>query len=860
MHTLREYIRITLCDLQRNSVFQQIVIVAGICLPILILLGLKNGQIKDMGDKIRQNPQACSVEIYPHPRLNYEQMMDLKQYVLKGEENPHIQNVLPLSYPCDIAMRSSVDPKNEIDCVSITPTCKGDPRAKSRKAEVIDELKVSVTARNVSAFEKWFWNPLCTIFGQVQHEETAVSTADIQDDTDKTLLYMAVSKSVLKKLDLKLGDKAVVIVTRDNGAEQSFEVTLAAAYDAKDDRGKDVDEGLAAIKLVIMMKTFIYGDEVDNEHFKWAGIENPPAETYNGFLLFTNNDNANLKQDIEAINVEHDHTLEIAPLNDPEVMNLYGLLQPKAMKDIMLHYIRLPDPKNPITENGWFYRQSGSGSLRNEFDPDEYFHFSKIAYVPWNFPLEGSINGKKVKVYGVTSPKRWFNEKYKNPSACIKLKDMDHPKQYLCIDIGSAGKDVKSLTLDIEGIKLPLQVLNYVEPETDHDADDSAPAADKEGITPVGSSEPKPAKRSTDEAQPEPAVPMEDESTAPTVDESANPTAEAASRFYTQTVSDVKTETDGVASSDSEAATVAEVPETKMDETEISKVKTITEAYPEPQTPIPSIEETEIPETTTENEANAVDASSKSEAAAVPTTVPKPAPKTQDEILSEAIKDVDNVYIPAELLAHIYAYKEGKAHYSNINHLFYRSQEPQTFNSILLQVDDINNVPRIVTAMQEERGYSVIANTEQIDNMQEMDSFLNMLIGVIAVCVLVFGLITVISTMNDSTERKRGMIGILRVMGVSKFGIFFFVLLRSCIIAVFAAILMMLFGIAIAMVCILLGTAEVLPSSVLVIFTMKDILLVICGILGCCILGSLIPAWSASRIDPIQAVQEGRFK
>ena len=78
---------------------------------------------------------------------------------------------------------------------------------------------------------------------------------------------MAVSRSVLKKLDLKLGDKATVIVSRDNGAEQSFDVTIAAAYDAKDDRGKDVDEGLAALKLVIMMKTFIYGDEVDNEYF-----------------------------------------------------------------------------------------------------------------------------------------------------------------------------------------------------------------------------------------------------------------------------------------------------------------------------------------------------------------------------------------------------------------------------------------------------------------------------------------------------------------------------------------------------------------------------------------------------------------
>ena len=631
--------------------------------------------------------------------------------------------------------------------------------------------------------------------------------------------------------------------------------------------------------------------------------------------MFTNDDNSHLAQDIEALNVEHDHTLEIAPLNDPEVMNLYGLLQSKAMKGMMLHYIRLPDPKNPTNVNGWFERQTGTGSLRNEFDPDEYFHFSKVAYLPWNFPLEGSIAGKKVKVFGVTSPKRWFNEKYKNPDACIKIANMDDPEHYLCIDIGANGKDVESLTLDIEGINIPLQVLNYVKPEPEPETEAETetepeakpePASEPDTKLVPEKEESEPSDIETKSVKTEPETDVTDkkpEDEKPeTVDDTVEPLMDdSTSTNASETPSELSALSDEMSGEDNAADETNPVSDPPVAEPGVKEDEVITDdpavdskptedttekSSAKAATDEPAAETSEgtTPEKADETGDKAAETSEgtapdkadetgdkaaetseettpeKADDASKPAVTTLAVPKTKEQILADAIKDVEHVYIPAELLSHIYAYKEGRAHYSTINHQFYRSKDPQTFNSILLQVDDINNVPKIVTAMQEERGYSVIANTEQIDNMQEMDSFLNMLIGVIAVCVLAFGLITVISTMNDSTERKRGMIGILRVMGVSKFGIFFFVLLRSCIIAVFAAILMMLFGTLIAMTCILLGTAGVLPSSVLVIFTLKDVLLVIGGILGCCILGSLIPAWSASRIDPIQVVQEGRFK
>ena len=56
----------------------------------------------------------------------------------------------------------------------------------------------------------------------------------------------------------------------------------------------------------------------------------------------------------------------------------------------------------------------------------------------------------------------------------------------------------------------------------------------------------------------------------------------------------------------------------------------------------------------------------------------------------------------------------------------------------------------------------------RIDEIHEQTASLTLLVNIVAVCVLVFGVVTVISVLLDSTNRKRSTLGIMRVMGVSR--------------------------------------------------------------------------------------------
>lgn len=55
--------------------------------------------------------------------------------------------------------------------------------------------------------------------------------------------------------------------------------------------------------------------------------------------------------------------------------------------------------------------------------------------------------------------------------------------------------------------------------------------------------------------------------------------------------------------------------------------------------------------------------------------------------------------------------------------------------------------------------------------------------------MFLFGVVTVVSVLQESTDRKRGTIGILRVMGVSRVGVFYLVVLRAGAIGLSAIVL-----------------------------------------------------------------------
>ncbi|MDC0295615.1 FtsX-like permease family protein, partial [bacterium] len=173
----------------------------------------------------------------------------------------------------------------------------------------------------------------------------------------------------------------------------------------------------------------------------------------------------------------------------------------------------------------------------------------------------------------------------------------------------------------------------------------------------------------------------------------------------------------------------------------------------------------------------------------------------------------------------------------------------------------IDAVPETVSALSES-GYAVLSESSRIAEIQEQDQSLQVLVAVTAGGVFLFGVLTVFNVLVDSTDRKRGTIGVLRVMGVSKVGIFLVVLMRASIIGLLAALLCTLAGVLSGeFLSMDLNHLEYLKwkPTISVVTDLTDLLLVAGGAAFCAIAGAVVPAFRASRLDPFDAIMEGRF-
>jgi ABC-type lipoprotein release transport system permease subunit len=223
----------------------------------------------------------------------------------------------------------------------------------------------------------------------------------------------------------------------------------------------------------------------------------------------------------------------------------------------------------------------------------------------------------------------------------------------------------------------------------------------------------------------------------------------------------------------------------------------------------------------------------------------------------------DYAVVPVDFLARLTSLKHGTAIFDPQTRLIAPTPVAVVFDKVRLFARTIDDVPSLTERLFDAK-FAVQSEDARIQEIQEQDASLRLLVLVVGLGVFLFGVLTVISVLVDSTDRKRGTLGILRVMGVSKLGVFWIVVLRAAAIGFFAGCLSVVFG---KLLEVFLGwTAP--PDSLLAVWKPtvrisllpQDILLVFIGALVCACVGAVYPALRASRIDPFDAIVEGRFK
>jgi len=252
-----------------------------------------------------------------------------------------------------------------------------------------------------------------------------------------------------------------------------------------------------------------------------------------------------------------------------------------------------------------------------------------------------------------------------------------------------------------------------------------------------------------------------------------------------------------------------------------------------------------------------------SKVSTVPITKPATQPATPNPTHSVDAKDPPIVVVPANLLAYIAGSEDGLLEFDPTLNMFVPIPEPPVYDKARLYARDIDQVPLVVAALQR-RNFAVLSENSRIQEIHQQDRSLQILVSIVGLGVFLFGVVVVVSVLLDSTNRKRGTLGILRVMGVSSFGIFYLVLVRAMVIGLIAGVLSVAAGHLIALAL----AWKPPPGSwaagwkpvVSLVIRPDTIGVVALGAFLCCSIGSLIPAWWASRLDPFDAIIEGRFR
>ncbi len=223
----------------------------------------------------------------------------------------------------------------------------------------------------------------------------------------------------------------------------------------------------------------------------------------------------------------------------------------------------------------------------------------------------------------------------------------------------------------------------------------------------------------------------------------------------------------------------------------------------------------------------------------------------------------NKIVVPADLLAYLHGYEEKWVDYDPEINLFVAVAEDPIYSKIRIYSETIDDVPLTVEALKT-KGFAVQSESARISEIHEQDSNLKLLVLITAMGVFLFGIITIVSVLQDSTDRKRGTIGILRVMGVSPFGVFLTVFFRATAIGFLAALLGVAIGLGMEW---FLGwkppaTWEWIQWKPIMRVEIHwlDMILVAGGTMLCCLGGSIAPAWKASKLDPFDAIVEGRFR
>lgn len=209
--------------------------------------------------------------------------------------------------------------------------------------------------------------------------------------------------------------------------------------------------------------------------------------------------------------------------------------------------------------------------------------------------------------------------------------------------------------------------------------------------------------------------------------------------------------------------------------------------------------------------------------------------------------------VSAAMASHLGRVRDGILDFDPLSNRFVTPRVEPEFNSARMYANDIQYVPEIVESLHK-LGYGASADVTRVNEMLNYARTLTVMVLVIFGSVMIFGILTILFVFSDLTYRKRGAIGIMRIMGMPRPGVLFFFVVRSMVIGMGGAVVAVMVGYGLAMLLKVQWKVGFACSW-------NDVGWVCLGALITTILGGGWPSWkTAYRLDPVDAIQNARVQ
>ncbi len=913
MNLVWYYLRIGFQDAWRAGgvLLANVAIVAGICLPIFLLLGLKRGLVTQFRSDIQKSPTARQIEAHlgsagAHLRFtnSYEKKLQ--------EEVPGVALVVPQITLNGWAANGDKETESTFAC-----TKPGDPFLAFYGADVLEDGDRGVVMSKAVADELG-----------IEYEELPNNRYKVDEDAVITLKVM------------RGGD--------DEKHELQTPVRAVFATSDKTLKGLYLDR-----QMMDWLEDFKKGRSVQALGLK--GFADAVKAEYDGYVSFSKyqfspTDFTRLKaRGLTAVPLE-----ESERKDKEQLRSLYGLLKPH---DLYVYWI-----------GASLSTSDGNATVTIEADDVESITEPDDRVLPWATPRKMNVNGKLHDVVGITLNARWLKGYFRNTSTRMKDEVRDFGGTVL------RNEMAVMLPMDASTVPVPAQPpapLDDPPADEKEDPAGSKPPADPEPepfdptLPPGAPGDPPPAAPATPKVAydepPEPPLPPDPLAPGDEPPEPPElwPRGEKTATLLLSVVNMVMDAGAGVEQTiEGIAANIpadppADVPKEGLPPTVSLKVadkqyasltleplrsgtlslrnrplwqpmvkefgtdilamlntlEEYTRPLPEPEKPEPAAEPkpAEPPaeaapatppqpadkepadaaapkedEKKAEPAADAAAAPAPAEPAAPPAAAepakepaaapkaeekpaekpaepPKPAKpwKLEDSLIYQVAGSVDDMQfypgnppvavVPARLAAHLAREKEGHLRYDPLLNRFAAATSENHFTVARVYADDLNDVPEVDDYFRE-KGYGTISSRTRVEEMQGYVDTLDVLIFVVLCGVLGFGAVTVLFVFWDVTVRKRGAIGIMRIMGMPPMGVLLITFVRASVVGLIGALTTLALGLLLMFLLNTFTTASCIPGYL-------DAVWILAGSFFCCFLGVAFPAYYAAVwLDPVDAI------